>query len=118
MNFKLLLHQHMQLVAFLLVSILFVACGSNQAASVGKASLSLLNGGEPRKTATAMSPEVTWPAFDGGGSRSGANIAETTIKKRNVGNLTQNWQQTLPDIVDGSPVEIPQVTTSSGVRDL
>ncbi len=68
----------------------------------------------PPTTAT----QIAWSAFDGGGQRSGINTNETTITRANVGMLTAKWQQALPAIVDGAPVEQPNVTTPTGVKTL
>ena len=62
--------------------------------------------------------KIAWSAFDGGGQRSGVNTAETTITTANVGQLKQLWQQTLPATVDGAPVELPNVMTAAGTKDL
>ncbi len=62
--------------------------------------------------------KIAWNAFDGGGQRSGVNTNETTITKANVGQLKQLWQQTLPATVDGAPVELPNVMTAAGTKDL
>ncbi len=61
---------------------------------------------------------VPWPAFDGGGQRTGVNSAETTISAANVGSLKRLWQQTLPATVDGAPAELPNVTTATGTKTL
>jgi outer membrane protein assembly factor BamB len=61
---------------------------------------------------------IAWPAFDGGGQRSGINAAETTITPDNVGQLTRLWQQQLPATADGAPVELPGVKTADGVKTL
>ena len=64
------------------------------------------------------SKQIAWPAFDGGGQRSGINTSETTITAANVGTLTRKWQQALPAIADGAPAELPNVTTPAGVKTL
>ncbi|GAC1617749.1 MAG: hypothetical protein NVS4B7_10070 [Ktedonobacteraceae bacterium] len=40
------------------------------------------------------------------------------ITPGNVRSLERQWQQTLPDVVDSSPVEAPGVHTATGVRNL
>ncbi len=67
--------------------------------------------------ATITQP-ATWPAFDGGGQRTGVNTAETTLTSSNVGSLTRLWQQKLSTTADSSPVELPNVTTPAGMKDL
>lgn len=61
---------------------------------------------------------VAWSAFDGGGSRSGVNAAETTITQASVGALTRLYQQKLPAVVDSSPVELAGVMTATGLKTL
>lgn len=61
---------------------------------------------------------IAWPAFDGGGQRSGINTNETTITTNNVGQLARLWQQKLPATADGAPVELPGVKTADGVKTL
>jgi hypothetical protein len=65
-----------------------------------------------------MNKQIAWPAFNGGGQRSGVNASETIISAANVGNLTRSWQVALPAVVDGSLVELPNVTTAQGVKTL
>lgn len=72
----------------------------------------------PTPTSTPIPNLVAWPVFDGNAARSGINTAETTITPNNVGQLSQIWQQTLPSVVDGVPVELPNVTTSAGIKTL
>jgi outer membrane protein assembly factor BamB len=72
-------------------------------------------GGTPCPTGSGT---VAWSAFDGGGSRSGANAAETVITPATVGMLTRLYQQKLPAVVDSSPVELSGVMTTSGMKTL
>ena len=72
----------------------------------------------PTPTQPPMNNPISWPAFDGGGQRSGINTAETTITPANVANLTRFWQVRLPATVDAAPVELPNVTTSQGIKTL
>ncbi len=67
---------------------------------------------------TTVTKQVAWPAFDGGGQRSGINTHETIITRANVGMLTRKWQKSLPAVVDGAPVELPNVATPAGVKTL
>jgi outer membrane protein assembly factor BamB len=69
-------------------------------------------------TTNADGKLIAWPAFDGGGQRSGINANETTITTDNVGQLTRLWQQKLPATADGAPVELPGVQTANGVKTL
>jgi hypothetical protein len=68
--------------------------------------------------ASTQKNRVVWPAFNGGGQRSGVNSAETTITRGNVGNLTQRWQQTLPATADGAVAVLPNVKTPGGTKTL
>src|SRR5205823_14326728 len=49
---------------------------------------------------------------------SGSNVFETTLTHASVNSLAPKYQATLPATVDGSPVFLEAVTTSSGVKDL
>ncbi len=76
---------------------------------------------QPTATTAPVPPSqkaIAWPAFDGGGQRSGINTSESTITSANVGTLTRKWQQALPAIVDGAPAELPYVNTANGVKNL
>lgn len=66
----------------------------------------------------AAAAKISWPAFDGGGARSGTNPSETTITPATVSSLGRLWQTTLPAIADSSPIYEPNVVTASGIRDL
>jgi outer membrane protein assembly factor BamB len=66
----------------------------------------------------ADSAVVVWPAFDGGGGRSGVNAGETSITASSVSNMRRIWQAGLPAKADSSPVEVRNVTTSQGNKDL
>lgn len=61
---------------------------------------------------------ASWPAFAGGGARTGINGTEKTITPANVGKLALFWQTKLPDVTDSSPVFLPDVQTSTGRREL
>jgi outer membrane protein assembly factor BamB len=61
---------------------------------------------------------IAWPAFDGGGQRTGVNSSETTITTVNVGTLKQLWHVTLPATVDGAATELPNVQTAVGIKTL
>lgn len=72
----------------------------------------------PSPSPTPAPNGVAWPAFDGGGQRSGINTAETQITPANVANLTRIWQKGMPAVVDGAPVELPNVATAQGSKTL
>lgn len=94
--------------ALLLAGALTTTAAAAAAATTGSST-------QPGAGATA---KIAWPAFDGGGSRSGANTSETTITPENVAGLGQIWRTTLPTATDGAPVEQPNVATAGGTRDL
>jgi outer membrane protein assembly factor BamB len=59
-----------------------------------------------------------WLQFNGGPAHSGDNQLETIINVNNVGQLLQKFQVSLPDVADGAPVFLENVTTSSGPQNL
>lgn len=61
---------------------------------------------------------IAWNTFDGDSQRSGVNSDEMMITPNNVGSLARLWQQTLPATADSSPVELPNVSTSGGVKNV
>jgi outer membrane protein assembly factor BamB len=65
-----------------------------------------------------MASAYAWPAFDGGGARSGVNTFETVLTPGNVGGLHRLWQVALPAVVDSAPAAFPNVATAGGVKDL
>ncbi|MHB8596530.1 MAG: outer membrane protein assembly factor BamB family protein [Ktedonobacteraceae bacterium] len=107
----------------LLCLLFLAACSSSQSnTSTSSATSTARVPITPTNPTTAATPtnkaEITWPAFDGGGSRSGINSNEETITPGNVGSLTRLWQQTLPAVVDSSPVELPDVKTPNSTKTL
>jgi outer membrane protein assembly factor BamB len=103
-----------------LVSLLSLACVLLSACSSGAAN-QVAAPAATHVTPTAIKQGtdlISWPAFDGGGARSGVNSAEKTITPANVHNLMRFWQTSLPDIVDSSPIFLPNVQTSEGSKSL
>jgi len=98
----------------LLVSMLCLCCSlvATACAPLGN------NAAKPIASKPVTEPLITWPAFDGGGTRDGVNPAEQMITPANVGQLKRLWQQTLVDVVDSSPVVLPRVHTANGIRNL
>jgi hypothetical protein len=88
-------------------------------ATVLLSSFHFLNKGKlaPNHTA-AISGHIPWRVFDGGVDDPGANFNETTISTGNVSKLTKLWQAALPFDADNAVVEEPNVSTSSGTKDL
>lgn len=107
----------------LLCLLLLAACSSGQSnTSTSSATNTATAPVTPTIPTTVATPtneaEITWPAFNGGGSRSGVNSSEKIITPGNVGSLTRLWQQTLPAVVDSSPVQLPNVKTPTGTKTL
>lgn len=107
----------------LLCMLLFAACSSGQSNTSTSSTTSTATAPlTPTNPTTAATPTnkaaIVWAAFDGGGSRSGVNSSEKIITPGNVGSLTRLWQQTLPAVVDSSPVELSGVKTPTGTKTL
>jgi outer membrane protein assembly factor BamB len=68
--------------------------------------------------AAALGSPYDWPQFNGGPSHTGNNTSETTLSTANVSSLVQRFQVTLPSPIDGAPVELSNVATGSGTRNL
>jgi PQQ-like domain len=116
-QFRLLKQAAKYLIVPLILLLLLTACSSGQPDTSTDAATSTATA--PTATNIPISAPITviaWPAFDGGSSSSGVNNSEKRITPGNVGHLTKLWQQTLPNVVDSSPIELPNVKTSAGVK--
>jgi hypothetical protein len=105
----------------LLCLLFLAACSSGQSntSTSSTTSTAPVTPTNPSAGATSTNKAaIAWPAFDGGGSRSGINSSEKIITPGNVGSLTRLWQQTLPAVADSSPVELSDVKTSTGTKTL
>lgn len=103
----------------LICLLLFAACSSGQSnISTSTATAPVTPTISTAGASSNSKAAITWPAFDGGGSRSGVNASEKIITSGNVGHLTRLWQHALPAVVDSSPVELPGVKTPAGVKTL
>lgn len=91
---------------------------TNSATSTATAPVTIPSTTPTSVDSPANKAEIMWPAFNGGGSRSGINSSEKIITPGNVSQLTRLWQQTLPAVVDSSPVELPGVKTPAGTKTL
>ncbi len=64
------------------------------------------------------SSRVGWYAFNGGGSRSGINEAETAISSSTVDSLSQLWKVKInnsgADVIDSTPLFMYDVHTADG----
>ena len=69
----------------------------------------------PRPTA---STQYDWPQFNGNEQHSGNNVEETLITPANVGQLTQQFHISLPDVADGAPAYLSGVPVGSTVLNL
>ena len=63
-------------------------------------------------------PLYDWLQFDGDSRHSGSNTLETIISPANVNQLHLLFQATLPAVVDGAPVYLNGVATSTGIHNL
>lgn len=81
--------------------------------SILSAELSLLLKPHP-----VVPAKITWSTFDGNESHSGINTVESALAANTVSSLHLLWQKALPYVTDGSPVEAPNVLTSTGTKDL
>ena len=67
---------------------------------------------------SALTGDIAWPVFNGGGAELGTNYNESTLDSTNVSGLTKLWQASTPAAVDTALVEWPNVSTPSGVKDM
>jgi hypothetical protein len=84
------------------------------------ATVGLLSGLVSAGTAAAV-PHVTkydWLQFGFDESKSGNDTAETTVSLANVTGLKKLFSVKITDVPDGAPVELSNVTTPNGTRDL
>jgi putative pyrroloquinoline-quinone binding quinoprotein len=66
----------------------------------------------------AAASAADWMQFGYDATHSGRNTAETTLSAANVPQIQRRWQATLTADVDGAPVYLSNVTTTSGTKDL
>ena len=59
-----------------------------------------------------------WLQFGGDSRHGNNNTMESTITAQNVGQLTKLFQVSLPETIEGAPVVLTNVSTSSGVHDV
>lgn len=69
-------------------------------------------------TASADNSLIGWHAFNGGGQRNAYNPAESALTTSTVSHLAVRWQVRLPAVVDGTPIELPYVSTARGIQTL
>ena len=63
-------------------------------------------------------PAYDWLQFNGDASHSGSNTLEKTLSPANVTLMHLLFQVALPDVADGAPATLSNVTTASGIRNL
>jgi outer membrane protein assembly factor BamB len=68
--------------------------------------------------AAALQSPYDWLQFNGGPAHTGNDTSETTLSASNVANLVQLFQVTLPAAADNAPVELSNVATAGGTRNL
>lgn len=61
-------------------------------------------------TAHAAPTNYDWPQFNGNDQHTGNNIHEALITPANVAQLTQQIHVRLPDVADGAPVYLSDIT--------
>ena len=64
------------------------------------------------------STTFNWLQFNGDPEHTGNDTRESILSTSNVGQLRLLFQVALPDIADGAPVYLSQVSTPTGLRDL
>jgi len=82
----------------------------------GVFALALVAGGDGG--AAALPSPYDWLQFNGGPAHTGSDTSETTLSAGNVANLVQLFQVTLPAAADNAPVELSNVATAGGTRNL
>ena len=76
---------------------------------------------DPAHAATVSEAAVAkynWLQFGGDSRHSGNNTLEATITPQNVGNLVQLFKISLPETIEGAPVVLTHVSTSTGFHDI
>ncbi|HVU52593.1 MAG TPA: discoidin domain-containing protein, partial [Polyangia bacterium] len=77
------------------------------------------SGGDPTSAVSrAATAKYDWMQFGGGPSHSGNNTLEQTITASNVSGLKQLFQYHLPETIEGEPMVLTNVSTSSGTHDV
>ena len=73
---------------------------------------------EARAVSEAASVHYNWLQFGGDSRHSGNNTLETTLTPQNVNGLVQLFKISLPETIEGAPVVLTHVNTSSGFHDI
>jgi hypothetical protein len=82
-------------------------CGNSRSASESVAS-----------RAQSVTAKYNWLQYGGESTHTGNNTSETMITPQNVGTLSQLFQASLPGNIEGAPVVLTNVSTSSGTHDI
>jgi outer membrane protein assembly factor BamB len=68
--------------------------------------------------AAASGATYDWLQFNGSASHGGNDTSETTLSTANVSSLVRRFRVALPAPADGAPVELANVATAGGTRNL
>ncbi len=93
----------------LVATVVAIACGSREDPSSNE-QVAVQQG--------SVSAKYNWLQFGGDSRHGNDNTLETTITAQNVNQLTKLFQVSLPETIEGAPVVLTNVTTSSGIHDI
>jgi hypothetical protein len=88
------------------------------ALGLGESGCSRAPSEDAEQTHQAAASKYDWLQFGGDSRHGGNNTLETHITPQNVGSLQQLFQVQLPETVEGAPVVLTNVSTTSGVHDI
>src|SRR5438477_12509243 len=88
------------------------------ALGLGESGCSRPPGEDAEQTNQAAAAKYDWLQFGGDSRHGGNNTLESRITPQNVGSLQQLFQVQLPETVEGAPVVLTNVSTTSGVHDM
>jgi hypothetical protein len=79
---------------------------------------STVNGDRVEAIGQAASAKYNWLQFGGDSRHGNNNTMESTVTAQNVNQLTMLFQVGLPETIEGAPVVLTNVSTSSGIHDV
>src|SRR5438270_6434207 len=88
------------------------------AVGLGQSGCSRAPSEDAEQTNQAAAAKYDWLQFGGDSRHGGNNTLESRITPQNVGSLQQLFQVQLPETVEGAPVVLTNVSTTSGVHDM
>src|SRR5580698_5097559 len=94
----------------LLAGALGVTCSARETSTIDQSRVDTVG--------QAASAKYNWLQFGGDSRHGNNNTMESTITAQNVGQLTKLFQVSLPETIEGAPVVLTNVSTSSGVHDV